>query len=95
MHVGEDTANGNEDDKDEHENIKDGAGGLGFDVFGEENHNEKKDGGNNHDVTGRKGGLAGAVRASVPDEDFIKNKIDGDHKSEGEESPEEFLVDFF
>lgn len=46
-------------------------------------------------MAGREGGLAGAVGASVPDKDFVKNYICDTHEYDRYGGPTEPGVDFF
>ena len=94
MHVGEDAAEGDEEDGDQHEGVEGEAGGAVFEVFRENDDGEEEDSGGEHGVGAGERGLAGAVGAVVEDPDFFENDVGHDQEGEREEGPAEFGVDF-
>ena len=80
MFVGENAANWDEDDKGEHDEIKEDDEGFLLDVFGQSNGGTEKDSSSNHGVGGGEAGLTRAVGTDVPDEDVVEKEINNYHQ---------------
>ena len=90
----EDTTSTSEADEDYHEDFEGDTDGFALNIMGKNEGDKEEDGGNDHDVTGREGGLAGAVGASVPNEEFVEHKIGDGHQRQRKGKPTEPAVDF-
>ena len=95
MHIGKNATDASNNNEGKHNSIKDGEDKIGFDISGEDEGGESKNGGNDHDVSRREGRLTGAVRAGIQNEELIKDKVSGGHKSKGEWHPEELFIYLF
>lgn len=94
MHIREDAAEAGEEDKDNHGDFGGDADGAFFDIFRENSDDDKENGSDHHDVRRREGGFTRAVRAGVPDEEFVENDVSDSHEGERQRYPEELLVNF-
>lgn len=94
MFVCEDAANGGDNEKNKHDGVDGEVGGF-LEILREGEGDDGKDGSDHHDVGGREAGLAGAVGAGVPDEDFVENDVGNDHEDERDEHGQDGFVDFF
>lgn len=65
MFVREDATDRDEDDESEHGEIEEDLDRFIFNIIGKENGGAEEDRGDDHDVGGREGRLAGAVWAGV------------------------------
>ena len=79
MHIGENPANGYQDSKYEHKAIKENDRSFRFDIFGQNNGRNSKESSHKHYMARREGRLARAIRASVPNKNMVKDKIDDSH----------------
>ena len=94
MLVREDAADGSQGDKDEHKTVEDNEERFALDVLRQVDSGEGKNGGDKHRMTRRERRLAGAVRASVPNEKMIKNEISDHHEGGWDDGKAEVAVDF-
>ena len=80
VHVGEDAADRDQDDTEEHETVEDDESGAAFEIFGQDDDGKEEDGGGDHGVSGGEAGLAGAVGADVQDDEFFEEDKDDGHE---------------
>lgn len=92
MHVRENATEAGEEDEDNYDDFGGDTDGAFFNVFRENSNNEEENCGNHHDVRGGEARFAGAVRAGVPDEEFVENDVSDSHEGERQRYPEELLV---
>lgn len=93
--IGHDATNTSDDEKSEHQDFDEDAERLLLDVGGEIDGDEEEDGGDDHNVGGGEGRLAGAVGTKIEDEEFVKNEVGDGHNSERDGDEEESFINFF